>query len=582
MISRKIDRKVSNDNYRALALYVADAKSKSRPEEKALMSWQAGCMAENYLMGMIEVEATQAMNTRTKKEKTYHLLVSFRPEDEAKLSPKDFEKIELEFARTLGFDEHQRHCGVHKNTDNLHMHIAYNMINPNTFNRHEPYRDYRLRNKLCRELELKYGLKIDLGIDDSKEKSETKTNIKAQTIEAHTGQQSLFNYVAEQRPKIMEALEKATTWEEFHGSILKLGLEAKQRGNGMIFKDRYGKHGAKASDIDRGLSKGNLEKKLGEFIEPPKHMFHTIKAQESYTAVPIHQGTERDNLYEKFKLEMEQRRLALEVVKLEEKEVFNANRAKWAEKRKILNRYPMLPQHKQQVLHDMKMKEQEDLDSSRATLKEKTKAIREDTPYTSWAKCLQHKAGQGDEVALAILRSKNVKIEPEMDMKTDTPYEKYQKKMAEIAQKSNLKQKEILDGHGIAHSHKKALISVTKMNELLEKESIAQKKGVSNGGRNGTRNEEKAPKEAPKGVQTAPEAEQIQYKIDAKGTVIFTLETGGTIRDTGNEIHFSSHDPNAQVLAQKFATLKWGRQVLMAENTFKLEAIHGKTCGFAR
>ena len=85
------------------------------------------------------------MRLRTTREKTYHLIVSFRPEDEAKLTPETLKEIELEFAKSLGFEEHQRHCGVHKNTHNLHMHVAYNMIHPEKLARHEPFRDFRTR-----------------------------------------------------------------------------------------------------------------------------------------------------------------------------------------------------------------------------------------------------------------------------------------------------------------------------------------------------------------------------------------------------------------------------------------------------
>lgn len=40
--------------------------------------------------------------------KTYHLLVSFRPEDETRLAPEVFQDIERRFAAALGYAEHQR------------------------------------------------------------------------------------------------------------------------------------------------------------------------------------------------------------------------------------------------------------------------------------------------------------------------------------------------------------------------------------------------------------------------------------------------------------------------------------------
>lgn len=39
---------------------------------------------------------------------------------------------------------------------------------------------------------------------------------------------------------------------------------------------------------------------------------------------------------------------------------------------------------------------------------------------------------------------------------------------------------------------------------------------------------------------------EIKRRIDGKGIVIFTLESGGTIKDTGKEVFYSSHDQKAE------------------------------------
>ncbi len=86
------------------------------------MHWCAGCLGDDdYQNGIAEAVDVQAMNTRTKQSKTYHLVISFRQEDEVRLTPEVFRAIEGRFAAALGYTEHQRHCGVHKNTANLHM-----------------------------------------------------------------------------------------------------------------------------------------------------------------------------------------------------------------------------------------------------------------------------------------------------------------------------------------------------------------------------------------------------------------------------------------------------------------------------
>ena len=524
MIPKHIPRKPQNDNYRALALYAADATIHGETGEKTLMSWHDGCLAEDYLTGLIEVEATQEMNTRTKKEKTYHLMVSFRPEDEAKLSPAIFKEIERELAKAIGFSEHQRHCGVHKNTDNLHMHIAYNMINPQTFNRQAPFYDYQKLHKTCRTLETKYGLKIDNGIDENTPQKETKTSIKAQAYEVHHGQESFQSFAINRKEKILVAVKTAKNWNDFHESLLKIGMKIEPKANGHVIKDRFGKHSVKASDVDRSLSKKRLEETLGSFIGVNLKMLSDVEAIEKYNTLPLHQDSKRDNLYVQFLAEMEQRQDALEAVKKEEQEIFNSNRKKWAEKREVISTYDMLPVHRQQVLRTVKAREDIELLNNRQSLAEKSKAIREAIPYTSWTKFLQHKAALGNETALEVLRSKKVK--PELAIAADSNFVA----TLEAVKKSKELQLEIIQMQGINREHKQALLTVIKMKELIAKDPDLKNT-------------------------------EVKYNIDAKGTVIATLASGGTIRDTGKELHFSSHDQAAKKLAHGLANMKWGRNV---------------------
>ena len=100
MISRRIPINPTHDRYPRLAAYIADA---GHGGEKCLMAWCAGCLGgEDYAEGVAEVADVQDCNTRAQGAKTYHLLVSFRPEDETRLAPEVFQDIERRFAAALG------------------------------------------------------------------------------------------------------------------------------------------------------------------------------------------------------------------------------------------------------------------------------------------------------------------------------------------------------------------------------------------------------------------------------------------------------------------------------------------------
>ncbi|WP_084154274.1 TraI/MobA(P) family conjugative relaxase [Maridesulfovibrio frigidus] len=384
MISRLITCKPQNSSYRRLADYIADAKNKG---EKTLDSWHEGCWAvDHYDLAIQEVLDTQDLNTRSKKEKTYHLIVSFRPEDEAVLKPEDFREIEKEFATVLGFEEHQRHCGVHKNTNNLHMHIAYNMIHPEKLTRHEPYRDYHKRDVLHRVLENKYGLQRDNGLQGDGPK---RANEKAVTYEAHSGQQSFDSYVKERENNISEALSKAQNWQDLHIALAKSGLEIRKRGNGCIIKDSHSKTAIKASSLGRNYSKGKLEKQLGPFEEVGPSI-QAVTEQERYEAVPIHRGPERAVLYAEYKKGIDERKLRYEALKVEEKELDNLGIT--------LGISPIKARTiKERILQDRR-------------------DIRAEIPFSNWNDFLKLKVQDGNKTALAVLQTRQPKATEEQSV----------------------------------------------------------------------------------------------------------------------------------------------------------------------
>ena len=161
--------------------------------------------------------------------------------------------------------------------------------------------------------------------------------------------------------------------------------------------------------------------------------------------------------------------------------------------------------------------------ANRIKLTEERTAIRKEIPYTSWTKFLQHHAALGDETALEILRSK--KLKPELSAGNSN--EKYLAEL-EITKQSKGRQAAVLSSLGINQKHKRALVAVIKMQELAAKEPDLKN-------------------------------DDIKHRIDINGTVIFTLKTGGTIRDTGKEVYFSPHDSQAVSLGTKYARMKWGR-----------------------
>ncbi|KZB64303.1 hypothetical protein ABIE64_004385 [Thalassospira sp. MBR-102] len=265
MIATRIGKKSGvPDNYTRLGQYIAAAEEKG---EKLHQFWIRNCDAgtniEDLDLALLEIEAVRRQKPDI-ADKTYHLVVSFRSGEQDKLTKEDLMAIEAEYAKALGYGDHQRVAGTHINTDNFHMHIAFNKVHPETLNVITPHRDFKILAKVSREMEKKYDLAIDPGMTDGKERNPNKLSPAARNYEAHTWQESFQRHVLKHRDEILEGLGKAKNWREAHKILAEYDISIKLRGNGMVLMSPD-EQAMKASQLDRSCSKKSLEERFGVF-----------------------------------------------------------------------------------------------------------------------------------------------------------------------------------------------------------------------------------------------------------------------------------------------------------------------------
>ncbi|WP_084312948.1 TraI/MobA(P) family conjugative relaxase [Desulfobulbus elongatus] len=523
MIAKRIDAKPGNDNIQALGNYIADA---SHEGEKILFAWHAGCAAETYKLALIEIAATQALNTRSTKSKTYHLMVSFRPEDEPKLTPDVIHDIETHFAAALGYEGHQRLCGVHKNTNHLHLHVAYNMINPDRFTRHEPFRDFHRLAEVCRTMEEKYDLAVDNGID---REPRPQIDQRAAAMEAHAGVQSFQSYALERKAELLQALEGAATWADVHTIFGRYGMEIKPQGNGLAVVRTGGKEGIKASALDRSLTKTRLVTRLGDYEKPAI----SPVAKEHYDRRPLHpRSAERDALYVDFKGIIDQREQQLKAARQHTLEM-QATAQRFAEKRKELEQRILPRQTKTKIRQALRLQEREALLLARTAGQTDVKQVREQYPFHNWHGYLKWRADQGNETALAVLRSRQQQKPEEPQSKADAAA-RAKIKLAGLAKERRIA------AMPLGWKHKAALTAINRMEQLAAMEQV--------------------------GANTSPLFTGVRHDIDNRGVVIFTLPNGGTIRDAGKKLYFSQGQDQA---ARIYANAKFGKRISVTGNTIE-------------
>lgn len=303
MIGKKIAPH-PNDQYRKLALYIAAAKDKG---EKLHSLWMenldAGSNIDDLDLGILEVEATQKQNNRAKSSKSYHLIISFRAEDELP-NAEALKDIEKTYAEALGFEDHQRIAAVHQNTNNYHIHVAINRVHPMTLKLHSPSHDFRSLEHASIAIEKKYGLSPDYdhSLENELKPQKEKTNKTAKEYEARTWEQSFVSYVKEHKEELRAIRDQSQNWQEFHDQASAFSITFRKRGNGLIIESDDKKQRMKASDLGRDFSKTALEEKLGPFQAPTKQRNHktTKKHKAAYKPKPITKHPKTNKLWNRY------------------------------------------------------------------------------------------------------------------------------------------------------------------------------------------------------------------------------------------------------------------------------------------
>ena len=353
-------------------------------------------------------------------------------------------------------------------------------------------------------------------------------------MEAQQGVQFFDSYVRERTAPILAALDAAKNWQDLHKELHRHGLEIRPKGNGLIIKSRHGKQALKASDVDRRLSKSRLEKVLGEY-QPPMPIL--AKEESRYRSRPVQRSPAGEALYARYQAEAAERKQQADAVKARQVETLTAIHEKWRQHRAEVEKSTMLKQNRRNLIQYARKKEAAELAEAKARLRQEQAA----PPYESWNDFLRRHADQGDEAALAVLRSRKQSVEVEDSPAPRPPALDSIK--AEYAEK----QVEVLADTDQSRKGKKTLLAYLRMEEMFKEEGL-------------------------RGLAVRPE--DVTRSVDAKGAVVFTLPGGGKVRDTGKEVLFSGSDELAVKVAQFYARKKWGQRVRMDKGSivFDVEA----------
>jgi hypothetical protein len=226
-----------------------------------------------------EMNMVSHQNVRC-KDPVLHYVLSWREED----NPQDRDILDSAryVLKQLGMADHQYVSAIHRDTDNVHCHIAVNIVNPISYRVADISYDADTLQKACRRLEYKYGWTPDNGswvLDDKQQLVRTKREFRpapkgARELELFADCESFHAYVVGACRDKIDALvnQNNVNWLQIHEVLIEANLDLKPKGKGLAIYhlDDPRQTPIKASSLHPKLTLSHLEPKAGEFTPAPK------------------------------------------------------------------------------------------------------------------------------------------------------------------------------------------------------------------------------------------------------------------------------------------------------------------------
>jgi len=182
------------------------------------------------------------------------------------------------FLDEMGLAEHQALYGLHRDTENWHLHLAVNRVHPETEKIATVNNgfDHEVAHRAIARIEHAQGWqREDRGLfralEDGRverarprDERERKPSVRARDFEERVGGRSAERVAIEDGAP---AIRGAQSWREVHEALAEKGMRFERKGSGAILW--VGDQPVKASGAGRDCSMSTLQKRLGDF-EPAK------------------------------------------------------------------------------------------------------------------------------------------------------------------------------------------------------------------------------------------------------------------------------------------------------------------------
>ena len=273
-MSKLAPAKSKAHNVRALADYIAGPKAGGtgeKVEHRGALN-VLNLDHEGQVQEMIDLAET----ANRSPQPVQHWILSWREGEQPSAAQAD--TAARMFLDEMGLAGHQALYGLHRDTENWHLHLAVNRVHPETEKVATVNNgfDHEVAHRAIARIEHAQGwqredrglfqIRQDGGVERARarDERERKPSVRARDLEERTGGRSAERLAIEEGAP---AIRSARTWREMHEALAERGMRFERKGSVAILW--IGDQPVKASSAGRDCSMSALQKRLGDF-EPAK------------------------------------------------------------------------------------------------------------------------------------------------------------------------------------------------------------------------------------------------------------------------------------------------------------------------
>ncbi|MCP1232132.1 TraI/MobA(P) family conjugative relaxase [Acetobacter indonesiensis] len=261
------------ERIRRLILYVASPE-KTDTSEKCIYFAARGFLTDLLNSQIAEMIALATDSVRSADTVNHYVLSWKRGESP---TTKQVDEAVTLLQKEMGLEQHQIIYGLHADTDNRHLHVVVNRVDPETLRCTEINRGFDIEaghraialiehhQEWSREENALYQVGPDGKLIRCDRHREGAAPVRGdgKKAERRTGERSVRDVAIEEAVPV---IKEATCWADIHEGLAQKGMHYRRYGNGAVIM--VGDSAVKASVADRQISLIRLQRRLGPYEEP--------------------------------------------------------------------------------------------------------------------------------------------------------------------------------------------------------------------------------------------------------------------------------------------------------------------------